>query len=77
MPRSVRPWASVPRCGKPVYEGKKNFYCSYRSASLCCGGMTVLQSPRKKELTKKMAGDLLKKGRTSVKGMWSEEGRLL
>ena len=28
---------------------------------------------RKKELTKKMAADLLKKGRTSVKGMWSEK----
>jgi hypothetical protein len=28
---------------------------------------------RKKELTKKMATDLLKKGRTNVKGMWSEK----
>ena len=28
---------------------------------------------RKKELTKKMAADLLKKGRTNVKGMWSEK----
>ena len=28
---------------------------------------------RKKELTRKMAGDLLKKGRTFVKGMWSEK----
>ena len=27
----------------------------------------------KKELTKKMATDLLKKGRTNVKGMWSEK----
>ena len=25
------------------------------------------------ELTKKMAADLLKKGRTNVKGMWSEK----
>ena len=28
---------------------------------------------RRKELTKKMATDLLKKGRTNVKGMWSEK----
>ena len=27
----------------------------------------------KKELTRKMAADLLKKGRTSVRGMWSEK----
>ena len=26
-----------------------------------------------KELTKKMAADLLKRGRTAVKGMWSEK----
>ena len=28
---------------------------------------------RRKELTQKMAADLLKKGRTSVKGLWSEK----
>ena len=28
---------------------------------------------RRKEMTQKMAADLLKKGRTSVKGMWSEK----
>ena len=28
---------------------------------------------RRKEMTRKMAADLLKKGRTSVKGMWSEK----
>ena len=62
-----------PRCGKPVYEGKKNFYCSDRSCQFVMWKNDRFWTSRKKELTKKMAGDLLKKGRTSVKGMWSEK----
>ena len=62
-----------PRCGKPVYEGKKNFYCSDRSCQFVLWKDDRFWTFRKKELTKKMAGDLLKKGRTSVKGMWSEK----
>ena len=62
-----------PRCGKPVYEGKKNFYCSDRSCQFVMWKDDRFWTSRKKELTKKMAGDLLKKGRTSVKGMWSEK----
>ena len=62
-----------PRCGKPVYEGKKNFYCSDRSCQFVLWKDDRFWTSRKKELTKKMAGDLLKKGRTSVKGMWSEK----
>ena len=62
-----------PRCGKPVYEGKKNFYCFDRSCQFVMWKDDRFWTPRKKELTKKMAGDLLKKGRTSVKGMWSEK----
>ena len=34
---------------------------------------TLIDIKCKKELTKKMAADLLKKGRTNVKGMWSEK----
>ena len=62
-----------PRCGKPVYEGKKNFYCSDRSCQFVLWKDDRFWTSRKKELTRKMAGDLLKKGRTSVKGMWSEK----
>ena len=62
-----------PRCGKPVYEGRKNFYCSDRSCQFVLWKDDRFWASRKKELTKKMAGDLLKKGRTSVKGMWSEK----
>ena len=62
-----------PRCGKPVYKGKKNFYCSDRSCQFVLWKDDRFWTSRKKELTKKMAADLLKKGRTSVKGMWSEK----
>ena len=62
-----------PRCGKPVYEGKKNFYCSDRSCHFVLWKDDRFWTSRKKELTRKMAADLLKKGRTSVRGMWSEK----
>ena len=62
-----------PRCGRPVYEGKKNFSCSDRSCGFVLWKNDRFWTSRKKELTKKMAADLLKKGRTNVKGMWSEK----
>ena len=62
-----------PRCGKPVYEGRKNFYCSDRSCRFVLWKDDRFWTSRKKELTRKMAADLLKKGRTSVRRMWSEK----
>ena len=64
---------NCPRCGKPVYEVKSNFACSDRSCSFVLWKNDRFWTSRKKELTKKMATDLLKKGRTAVKGMWSEK----
>ena len=64
---------NCPRCGKPVYEGKKNFACSDRSCSFVLWKNDRFWTSRKKELTKKMAVDLLTKGRTTVKGLWSEK----
>ena len=62
-----------PRCGKPVYECKKNFACSDRACGFVLWKNDRFWTNRRKELTRKMAADLLKKGRTSVKGMWSEK----
>ena len=64
---------ACPRCGKPVYEGRKNFSCSDRACGFVLWKNDRFWTSRKKELTKKMAADLLKKGRTNVKGMWSEK----
>ena len=62
-----------PRCSKPVYEGKKNFACSDRACQFVMWKNDRFWTSRRKEMTRKMAADLLKKGRTSVKGMWSEK----
>lgn len=62
-----------PRCGEPVYEGKKNFYCGNRGCGFVLWKNDRFWASRKKELTKKMAADLLKKGRVKVKGMYSEK----
>ena len=62
-----------PRCGKPVYEGKKNFACSDRACQFVMWKNDLFWPSRRKEMTRKMAADLLKKGRTSVKRMWSEK----
>ena len=62
-----------PRCGKPVYEGKKNFACSDRSCGFVLWKDDRFWTSRKKVLTAKMAADLLKKGRVQVKDMWSEK----
>ena len=64
---------ACPRCGKPVYEGRKNFSCSDRACGFVLWKNDRFWTSREKELTKKMAADLLKKGRTNVKGMWSEK----
>ena len=64
---------TCPRCGQPVYDGKKNFACSDRSCGFVLWKNDRFWTSRKKELTKKMATDLLKKGRANVKGMWSEK----
>ena len=62
-----------PRCGKPVYEGKKNFACSDRACQFVMWKNDRFWTSRRKEMTRKMAADLLKKGCTSVKGMWTEK----
>ena len=62
-----------PRCGEQVYEGKKNFYCGNRGCGFVLWKNDRFWLSRKKELTKKMAADLLKKGRTKVKGMYTEK----
>lgn len=70
-----------PRCGKPVYEGKKSFYCSGYKDNPPCGfalwkDNRYFQSKRK-ELTKKVAAALLKTGRVRMTGLFSEKKGIL
>lgn len=62
-----------PRCGGPVYEGKKNFYCGNRGCDFVLWKNDRFWTSRRKELTKKMAADFLTKGKTKVRGLYSEK----
>lgn len=62
-----------PRCGEPVYEGKKNFYCGNRGCGFVLWKNDRFWATRRKELTKKMVVDFLTKGKTKVKGLYSEK----
>ena len=62
---------NCPVCGKPVCEGKLNFYCSDRDCKFALWKESKYLSGMKKTLTKKMATDLLEKGRTYAKDFYS------
>ena len=62
-----------PRCGAPVYEGDKNFYCSNRECKFCIWKETKWLSGMKKKVSKKMAENLLSNGRVSVTGLYSQK----
>lgn len=64
---------SCPRCGSPVFEGEKNFYCSNRECKFCIWKETKWLSGMKKKVSKKMAVSLLSKGRVSVTGLYSQK----
>ena len=60
-----------PRCGKPVYEGKKNFACSDRACQFVMWKNDRFFEQRGKVLTAKIASALLKDGKATVKGLRS------
>ena len=60
-----------PRCGKPVYEGKKNFACSDRACQFVLWKNDRFFEQRGKVLTAKIAAALLKNGKAKVKGLRS------
>jgi len=60
-----------PVCGSPVYEGKSNYYCSDRGCSFALWKENRYLSSMKKTLDKKMASELLGKGRTHAKDFYS------
>jgi len=64
---------TCPRCGGAVYEGKKNFYCSNRDCAFVMWKNDRFFENRKKTLTKAIAAALLKEGKATVKGLYSEK----
>ena len=62
---------SCPVCGNPVHESKLSFCCADRSCKFALWKESRYLSNMRKTLDKKMAVDLLKKGRTHVKDFYS------
>lgn len=62
-----------PRCGAPVYEGKKGFFCENRECSFALWKDNRFFSSKKKSITKSVAAALLKEGRISMSGLYSEK----
>ncbi|MBQ9032870.1 MAG: hypothetical protein IJ106_15695, partial [Parasporobacterium sp.] len=60
-----------PVCGAPVYEGKQNFYCSNRDCRFVLWKENRYLERMQKKLDAGMAKDLLAKGRTRVKDLYS------
>ena len=62
---------NCPVCGNPVHESKLSFCCADRSCKFALWKESRYLANLRKTLDKKMAVDLLKKGRTHVKDFYS------
>ncbi len=60
-----------PRCGSPVYEGRKNYYCGGKECSFVMWKNDRFFEERKTAFTPKLAAALLKSGKAKVKGLYS------
>ena len=64
---------ACPRCGGAVHEGRKGFFCENRECSFALWKDNRFFADKKKTLTKTIAAALLKEGRASVSGLYSEK----
>lgn len=64
---------TCPRCGGTVYEGKKGFFCDNQSCAFALWKDNKFFSGKKKSITKSVAAALLKEGRVSMSGLYSEK----
>ena len=60
-----------PRCKSPVYEGKKNYYCSNKECSFAMWKNDRFFEERKTVFTRSIAAALLKSGKATVKKLYS------
>ena len=65
------PVGKCPRCGSPVREGKKNYYCSNRECAFTMWKNDRFFEERKVTFSPKIAAALLKSGKANVKGLYS------
>ncbi len=64
---------TCPRCGNPVYEGKKNFYCSSPDCHFSIWKEPNYLKSMQKKINSKMARELLKNGRTNGVILYSQK----
>ena len=64
---------TCPRCGASVYEGQKGFFCENRDCAFALWKDNRFFSSKKKSITKTVAAALLKEGRVSMSGLYSEK----
>ena len=64
---------TCPRCGGTVYEGKKGFFCESRDCAFALWKDNKFFTGKKKTLTRTIAAVLLKEGRISMSGLYSEK----
>ena len=62
---------NCPRCKSPVYEGRKNYYCSNRDCSFAMWKNDRFFEERKTVFTRSIAAALLKSGKATVKKLYS------
>ena len=60
-----------PRCGSPVHEGKKNYYCSNKECAFVMWKNDRFFEERKTAFSAKIAAALLKSGKANVKKLYS------
>ena len=66
-----KPIGTCPVCGSPVYEGKKNFYCSNKECNFALWKENRYLESMKKSIDTAMAKKILADGRVRIKDLYS------
>ena len=64
---------NCPRCGSPVHEGQKNYYCSNKDCSFAIWKSSKFLESMKKSINKTICKSLLKSGQTHCKDLYSQK----
>ena len=67
--------ANAPRCGSPVYEGEKNYYCSNRECAFTMWKNDRFFEERKAISPRKSPPRSLKDGKATVKALFPKTGK--
>lgn len=71
--KPAEPLGKCPRCGAPVREGEKGFFCDNKECGFKLWKASKFWTAKKKPLTAAIVKGLLEDGRVAVKGLHSEK----